>query len=188
MLDADAPTTEPSEIRSGDTIKWRREDLAGDYPASAGWSLIYYLVNSDGQEVITAAAYNTDAFLITITAAESAAYTSGTYKWTSKVVKSTEKYTDRRGTIEILPDLAAASSGLETRSDTKVALDNMNTIIKNVKKHNSYSIGGRAYSLRDLPELRKEKNALTAEYNRELRRERIKSGKKGGGNKVLTRY
>lgn len=188
MDNADAPKTEPSEIRSGDTVKWLREDKSGDYPASEGWSLEYYLVNSAGQETITAAAYNTDGFLITLTAAESAAYTAGTYKWVSKFVKGAEKYTDRRGTIEILPDLEAADSGLETRSDTKVALDAINTIIKNIKKHNSYSIGGRSYSVRDLQELRKERNALQAEYNMELRKERIKSGKKGGGNKVLMRF
>lgn len=180
MNDADSPLTEPSEIRSGDTIKWRREDLTGDYPASDGWSLEYHLVNTSGQIDIIAAAYQTDAFLITITAADSAAFAAGTYKWTSKVINGAEKYSDRLGTIEILPDLEAADSGLDTRSSTKVALDAHDDIIEKVKKHSSYSIAGRTYSLKDLTELREDRNALNIEYQRELREERQKSGKRGG--------
>lgn len=178
MNDADSPLTEPAEIRSGDTIKWRRQDLTGKYPASDGWTLEYHLVNSGGQIEIIAATYQTDAFLITITAADSAAFTAGTYKWTSKVIKGDEKYSDRLGTIEILPDLEAADSGLETRSSTKIALDTMDSLIEKVKKHSSYSIGGRTYALKDLGELRKERNALMIDYQQELRVERVKSGKR----------
>ncbi len=187
MLDADAPLTEPTEIRAGDTIKWRRSDLTGDYPASDGWALEYYFVNSAGQITITAATYSTDEFLVTLTAAITAAYTTGIYKWISKAVKGTEKYTDRQGTIEILADLEAATTGLETRSDTKIALDNVETIIKAVKKHSSYSLSGRTYVLKDIPDLLELRKKLTAEYKAELDKENRDRGIKTG-NKIKYKF
>ena len=44
-MTATIPTTEPTELRVGDTWQWKREDLSSDYPATS-WTLTYYFRNA----------------------------------------------------------------------------------------------------------------------------------------------
>ncbi len=121
---AEIATTEPSRIRAGDTIEWRREDLS-DYPASE-WTLKYYLLKTGKQIIITAIA-DDDNFAITVTKAVSALYAAGIYSWLAKVYQGVapniEEHTIGQGTIEILPDLTVAAGGYDTRSHAKIMLD-----------------------------------------------------------------
>lgn len=103
---ATVPTTEPTQLRAGDTWSWSRS--FSDYPAGT-WTLAYSLLNSSGKISITAAADGTD-YLVTVAASSTANYTAGTYSGVARVTSGAESYTVWQGSIEVLPNLAAAPS------------------------------------------------------------------------------
>jgi len=70
----DIPDREPTRIRAGDTITWRK--TLSEFPASLGWVLYYRLINTVAKQDITAAA-DGDAHLVTVTKAASAGYAAG---------------------------------------------------------------------------------------------------------------
>lgn len=118
-MSATIPTTEPKTFRAGDLLSWSKS--LADYPASGGWSLAYTLINATSKLTLNASASGAD-FLISVPAATTAAYVAGTYQWMARVTKSTEIYTIGQGTIEILPNLATATT-YDFRSHAKTMLE-----------------------------------------------------------------
>ena len=180
-------TTEPLQILAGDTLTWTK--TLADYPATE-FTLKYRIINAAGHFDITASASGSD-HLILVKAATTVGYTPGIYTWTSFVEKGAgaelERYTIAQGTISVGPSLSTQSAGLDTRSDVKIALDNMTAIIKNVREVGSYSINGRTYTSHDLTFLVKTWNQLKTEYAAELSAEKIAQGM-GSGRRILTRF
>src|ERR1044071_5619916 len=121
--------TEPSLLIAGDTWQWRREDLAGDYPASGGWTLGYQLVNA-AQRYAFAAATDGDVFAISVPAATTAGYAPGLYTLGGRVTKSTEKHTVFTGSLRIKPDLAGATAAVDTRSHARKVLEAVEALIE----------------------------------------------------------
>jgi hypothetical protein len=122
------PTTEPSSVTAGDTLKWTRS--LPDYPASAGWVLNYSLISNNGSIQIASVAAG-DAHAVTVDFATSAQYVPGVYAWQAYVTNGTERYQVARGEIEVLADFAASSPGsLETRSHVKRVLDAIEAVIE----------------------------------------------------------
>ena len=76
-MTAPIPTTEPTELRAGDTWKWTRS--LSDYPASI-WTLTYVLVQAAVQKSITASASGDD-FSVSVAKATTAAYAEGLWSW-----------------------------------------------------------------------------------------------------------
>lgn len=179
---AEIATIEPSEITAGDTIQWKK--TLSDYPASAGWALKYRFINSAAKYDITAAA-DGDDHLVTIAAATSAGYTAGTYTWTRRVEKGTERYTLGSGTVEILPDLAAKTTAFDNRSHAKTMLDAIEATLEGKATGSQLDILKKTIGDKNIdrnPELLKSwRNYYRAEYKDELRKERIKQGLRGGG-------
>ena len=70
---ADIPTSEPAELRAGDTWKWTK--TLADYPASA-WTLKYRFKNAAGGFEIIAATAGSD-YAITVAASTTTAYAAG---------------------------------------------------------------------------------------------------------------
>lgn len=99
------PTTEPAELRAGDTWQWRRDDLA-DYPASA-WSLTYHFRNAAGDFDVNASA-DGDSFAVNVAKATTGALTAGKYHWYAFVDNGTERYQVDAGELEVLADVAGA--------------------------------------------------------------------------------
>lgn len=97
-MTAPIPTTEPSSITPGDTVKWTK--TLQDYQADQGWALTYELVNSAQRYTVTAAASGSD-HLVTISATATAAYASGTYTWRARVTKSDEVFTVGTGQLKV---------------------------------------------------------------------------------------
>ncbi len=124
-------TTEPLFIQSGDTVSWSKL-LASSYPASGGWSLVYTLtLQSDASKRLQVTATDSnDVYTVTITAAQSAALTAGTYFIFGHVVKASERYQVFSGTIEVRPNLAALTTG-DIRSTVKRTLDAIEATIQN---------------------------------------------------------
>lgn len=120
------PTSEPAALRAGDTWTWSRNDLT-DYPAST-WSLTYRLRNADGFIDIAAAA-DGDAFLVSVPAATTAAYSAGIFHWYAFVSDGTDRHQVDDGTIEVLGDVSAAAA-FDGRTLTERLLDAVNAALE----------------------------------------------------------
>ena len=127
---ADIPYNEPTSIRAGDTISWKK--TVADYPPSAGYTLKYALRNATNKIDITCTTSGSD-YLASVTAATSVAYSVGRYTWAAYVTKGAdvnlEQHTIDTGTVDILPNLSV-SVAYETRSDARIIYDGLITAYK----------------------------------------------------------
>lgn len=142
---ATVPTTEPTALRAGDLWTWLKS--LADYPANAGWTLAYTLINSSSKITINASASGAD-HLVSVPAAMTMAYAAGSYSWMARVTKATEIYTIDEGTIEVLPNLAAATT-YDGRSHAQTMVEAIEAAIE-----------GRASAL----QLKMEINGRSIEY------------------------
>ena len=181
------PTTEPDEFFEGDTVTWTK-DLS-DYPASV-WTLKYNFVSDDAsaKNETTTAAADGDTHVITISKAESGAYTAGDYKWFSYVEDAGEtvRYSVATGSVTVHPD---QTSDTDARSHAKKVLDAINANIEGIasKEQQSYSIAGRSLSRYTPAELYEFKQQYESLYNKELQDEQIANGG-GSGRTVKVRF
>lgn len=111
--------TLPATHRAGDTLSstWS----LSDYPATAGWALRLTLISAAQRYQASASASGAD-HVFTVAAATTAVWVPGAYYWTVDATKTTERYTVARGGIDVLPDLAAAST-YDTRTPARKALE-----------------------------------------------------------------
>jgi hypothetical protein len=117
---ASIQTTEPTELRAGDTWTWRRDDLS-DYPAGDGWTLTYYFRTATHYFNVVAAA-DGDAYLATVAKAITATYGAGAYDWVAVVGNATERHEVDRGKTTVLPDYSAAVA-IDGRTFARTLLD-----------------------------------------------------------------
>lgn len=123
---ATVPTIEPQTIRAGDLVSWTK--ALQDYPANAGWSLVYTLINGSAKITINASASGAD-HLVSVAAATSAAYAAGSYSWMARVTKGAEIYTVDTGSLTIQPNLAALNT-FDGRSHAKVMVEAIEAAIQ----------------------------------------------------------
>jgi len=166
------PTTEPTTIVAGDTAKWLK--TLADYPADAGWSLAYTLVNASNRYTFSGAAQN-NSFLVTVAASATSAWAAGAYAWRAQVSKAGEVYTVGSGSIEVKASFASA---LDTRSTARVMLDNVNAALTKTASQNvlEYEIAGRRLRHYDMAGLLQLRDRLSAEVARETAAANIANG------------
>jgi hypothetical protein len=181
---ASIPTVEPEQITVGDTIKWTKS--LSDYPASEGWTLSYTFVNSSGTFSVTSTA-DGDDHAVSVSSTTSSSYTAGTYSWQSYATSSSERHQVDAGTIILNPNFADGAT--DSRSHAKKVLDAIESVIEGRASEDAaaMSIAGRSITKMTLEELISTRSKYRAEYNRELRAERIAQGL-GGRKKVLVRF
>lgn len=173
---ADIPTTEPAQIRAGDTIAWTKS--LPDYLASE-YVLHYRLINASARFDITCTASGDD-HLANIPAATSASYTAGDYTFQSWVTKAVERYTTGSGRIKVLPDLAAVTaSGYDSRSTAKKTLELVDAAML---AHGAsawtqeYEIAGRRMKFTSVGDFMAFRSRLQFEVFKEENTEIIKNG------------
>lgn len=174
---ADIPTIEPSEVRAGDTWKWTKS--LPDYPASA-WTLKYRFKNATTGFEITASASG-DAYSVTVAAATTAAYASGSYSWIAWVEGGTsEKYTVDTGVCTVDPDYRSgtASVALDDRSHARKVMDSIEAVIEGraSKDQERYQIAGRELIRTPIPILLKLRQHYKAEVDGQAAAEAIANG------------
>lgn len=157
------PTTEPAALLAGDTAKWLK--TLPDYPASEGWTLTYTLVSAANRITFSASA-SVDDYLVTVTAATTAAWMAGAYEWRAQVSKAGEVFTVATGTVTVQPSFGAA---VDSRSHARKVLSNIEAYLENSGNLSaaSYEIAGRKLQRISLPEL----IALRDKYKGEVIRE-----------------
>lgn len=182
---ADTPKTIPAQITAGDTARWQRS--YPDYPASAGWSLAYYLVSSSAQITFTSTA-DGDAHLVLVPATTTDDWAAGEYHFQEYATKAGERYTLATGVIRILPNFAAATSGRDARSHASKVLDAIEAWLESRSSWAAeVAVAGRTLKQMPVSELFELRDRYRAEVKREEQAARIAQGL-AGGHRVLCRF
>jgi hypothetical protein len=179
------PSIEPDSLVAGDTWSWTKQ--LADYPAGSGWTLSYSFT-AYGQDVkIATATASAPDYLVTISAATSATFASGTWYWTARVTNGSETHSVGTGRFEVKPN--PATSTADPRSETKKVLDAIRACILGAASTDdlSISVDGVALSRRTFDELRRMEAFYIARYNRELAIERAARGL-GNRSVIKTRF
>lgn len=178
----ETPTTEPTTITAGDTVRWRK--VLQGYVASE-WSLEYLFASAKGVKTVAATA-NSDntGFEVHIPAAESVDWPAGAYTWRARVKKGDDVYTVAEGLCTVAPVLAA---GVDARSPARRALEQIKEYLANPNSIacQSYTIKGRSLSQYGLPELWQHHDRLV----QEVAREDAHGGRKAlGGGRIFVGF
>lgn len=170
---ADAPTTEPTTVNAGDTVRWTKS--LADYPASSGWGLTYTLLNAAGKITITSTASG-DAHAVHVPAATTANWAAGEYAWRAQATLAGDAYTVAEGRITVKPSFSAAT--LDTRSSARKALEAVDAYLAdpNNLAAAEYEIAGRQLRRHALADLWKHRDRLRFEVSREEAAARLASG------------
>lgn len=187
-MTAAIPTSEPTELRAGDTWTWTK--TLADYPASTPWTLKYRFKNAAGGFEIVASASG-DGYSVSVAAATTAAYAAGAYSWMAWVEGgSSEKYTVDSGTLTIDPDYRSGTSttAYDGRSHAQTVLDAIEAVIEGraSKDQEEYEIAGRRLKRTAIPTLLKMRQHYKAEVAAEAAREAIANGT-GTGRRIQFR-
>ncbi len=181
-------TTEPKRITAGDTVAWTKS--LADYPANAGWTLHYRLINSAGAIDLTGSASGSD-HAITSDAATTETWPAGQYQWQAYVTKAAERYTVAVGQIVIAPNLAAASVGVDVRTNAQTILDNLLAAYATASSTHAYvwqyEVAGRMMRFNLKSDWLLEINFWRREVAREARALRSAAGE-DLGNKTFVRF
>jgi hypothetical protein len=186
---ASAPTVEPDTITQGSLAQWVRKDLP-EYPASA-YRLHFNAIDSTRQNTITAQSANdgNGNHLFSLSSTTTAAYAAGSYYWQVEIeqLSDSERVLDRRGTLEVRPDLA--QSGVEARSHAEIMLDKIESLLENRadKDVSNYSISGRSISKMTIAELLEWRGY----YRSEVRQQRDKEARaqgKSSSSRIKVRF
>lgn len=175
-MTADIATTEPTQIRAGDSITWLK--TLNDYPATDSWVLHYRLINTAGKFDITATADGAD-HLVEVSATTSATYTAGKYTLVSWVTQGALRYSTGSMLIEVLPDLAAQASGYDVRSNAQKTLDLLDAAMQSQGSNawvQEYEIDGRRMKFRSVGEFVAFRSKVKQEVVREQNAERLRNG------------
>lgn len=184
---ATIPLNEPSSFTAGDTVKWRIN--APDYLPADGWVLSYALVQSGNQKTITGTNNGDGTHLATITAANSATYSTGIYFYQAYVTLSGERFKIREGRIEVKPNFATATTGVDARSHVKTVLDALEATLANKASRDqlSYTINGTTIAKLTPAEIIKWHNHYSTMYRQELAAEKVAQGE-SQGNIIRVRF
>lgn len=174
---------EPTEIVKGDKSAWRRDDLAGDYPAVDGWSLLYRFVWVGGVTVTVSVTADSSGWKAT---ADAATWTVGRADWFLQASHATYGTTTLdRGEVTILPDPTAAGASYDPRSHSRKVLEAVEAAIEGRASKTDLETtlaDGRSIRRLSHEELLKMRDAYAAKVRAE---ERKLAGK--GPGRVLAR-
>ena len=176
----------PSEIRAGDTVKWRDDsstDVFGNEIKSDEWTLKYYLRTNvtPTAHTATGSVYGT-GWEFTISATDSADFEAGDWYWQAIATKGTESLTLGYGNLTVEASLSYTGSATpqydgrtQTEKDLKAVEQAIRTLIAGGAVQ-EYRIGNRNLKRYELQDLMQLKGQLLAEINREQMAEKIANG------------
>lgn len=148
---------QPTTFRAGDSIAWTIE-LAG-YPASAGWSLKYRLLDAGGNfhDIFTAA--DGDGFTVSLTSAATKDWVAGKATLVAIVEKDAQRKTIGAPIVTVLPNLTEVTT-FDGRSRNEKALDDAEAALADYlaggKMHvEEYEIDGNRMKFRDVDSILK---------------------------------
>lgn len=129
-MTATTPTTEPTSIVAGDTLAWTK--TIDDYSAADGWVLSYVLLASGKTPISISSTASGGDHAVSVAAATTANYASGTYHWTSMVTKAAtgERKTIASGVTEILVNPSTQTSTYDPRTHEEKCLAAIEAVLE----------------------------------------------------------
>lgn len=130
-MSAPIPTTEPTQLRAGETLQFKR--TLEDYPANAdpAWSIAYtFRCPEGGTSISFSSSADVADHLITVPFGTTASWKAGSYYGVALVGNGTTKKQIWEGRLEILPNLAAEAADYDPRTQARRTLDNINAVIE----------------------------------------------------------
>jgi len=175
---ANYPTHEPASLQIGDLWAWKRTDLVTDYPSSA-YSLSYVLRREiTCERIAISTTGSTTAYTVEVASTTTDDYEPGRYHWVAYITRTSDsaRVEIDRGVFDVAPNRSTDS--VDPRSFAQVALDNIETYLKDPTNiaAASYSIAGRSLSRWNRADLYVERERLKGEVIREQRAEKIRKG------------
>lgn len=177
------PTTEPTEVRAGDTIKWTR--LLSDYPPST-WTLTYALRGPAGEINIAASDNGDGSHLVNEASGTTAGWEPGRYNWTAKITDGTTVTTVGQGILTVLEDLSSISGAYDGRTFAKKMADALEAVLEGraARSDARYTLpDGRSLQHMTHTEIREE---WIFWHGRVVQEERAAGIRPGG--RILTRF
>lgn len=158
------PISVPKELIAGDTWTWSRD--YPDYPAGTWVATIY--AEMQGSQFSAAATADGTDHLFAISAATSAPYKTGRYKWSVRVTSGSTGYTIEEGWFDVKPNPAGTGTR-DPRSWARRTLDAIEATLEGRASSGqlAMSINGRSISRIPLPELTQWRTQLRGEVNTE---------------------
>lgn len=159
----------PRSFAAGTTVSYRRS--YGEFPASA-WDLKLHLRGPTTLDVT--ATEDGNAFVLTLTAANTATLAPGGYRWSERVTKGTETHEVARGRVSVLVDLSTAEPKDSLTFEERL-LPLLEAALEGRAKRDldAYSVGGLSVSKMQIRELRRLRNSLVATINARRRHGRF---------------
>lgn len=175
---ANYPTREPTALQAGDLWAWKRTDLVTDYPSSA-YSLSYIARREiTGEKIAISTTGSTESYTVSVSSTTTANYEEGRYHWVAYITRTSDsaRIEVDKGVFEVAPNRSTSSA--DPRSFAQIALDNIETYLKDPTNlaAASYSIAGRSLSRWNRADLLTERERLKGEVTRERRAEQIAKG------------
>ena len=175
---ANYPTREPTALQAGDLWAWKRTDLVTDYPSSA-YSLSYIARREiTGEKIAISTTGSTEAYTVSVSSTTTDNYEAGRYHWVAYITRTSDsaRIEVDKGVFEVAPNRSTSSA--DPRSFAQIALDNIETYLKDPTNlaAASYSIAGRSLSRWNRADLLTERDRLKGEVTRERRAEQIAKG------------
>ena len=171
----------PGFATAGDTISWVdavASDLQGNWYAPGEYSLAYSLRGAVALDVQAVAADG--GWQTTITPAQSATLTAGTYYWAAYVEDANgNRFTVGKGQIVIQVDLVSQTGPYDGRSTARQIIDAIDAEILARQTGGfaaEYSIAGRSLRKESLQVLQAIRAEWVAIYAKEVRAQRIAQG------------
>ena len=175
----------PSEIRAGDTIKWRDipgADNLGNVISSSDYTLTYYLRTNTSTEgaTVVGSAYGT-GWEFTIAAATSTDFNDGQWYWQAVATKTGSTVTMGSGQLTVLRSLSYTGTpgAVDGRSQAEQDLDAVQAAIRAIVAGGvakEYTIGNRNLKNYDMADLLQLESKLKAEVKREQMADLIANG------------
>jgi hypothetical protein len=165
-------------LQSGDRWAWKRTDLVTDYPSSA-YSLSYIFRREiTGERIAISATGSTDAYTIEVASTTTDDYEAGRYHWVAYITRTSDsaRIEIDNGVLEVQPN--RSTNNADPRSFAQIALDNIETYLKDPTNlaAASYSIAGRSLSRWNREDLMTERERMKGEVARERKAEQIAKG------------
>ena len=184
------PTTEPELLVIGDRWVWKRTDLGSTYaPSSYALSYRARLLGAGSTNFSFTASESGTDYIIEVSSSTSANYTSGIYAWQMYITRSSdsERIALDSGKFEVKTNLVTSEA--DPRSHSAKMVDHLESTMETLaqKLTTAYSISDRSNTLRSMDEVSTQLNSYRAIYNREVMKDRAKSGRRTGQN-ILVRF
>ena len=183
------PTTEPEILTIGDRWVWKRTDIGSDYaPSSYALSYRARLLGSGSTNFSFVASESGTDYIIEVASSTTTNYTAGTYAWSMYITRSSdsERFALDTGKFEVKSNLVTSES--DPRSHAAKMVDHLESTLESLaqKLTTAYSISDRSSTLRSMEEVSGQLNFHRSIYNREVMKDRAKSGRRTGQN-ILVR-